>query len=264
MKKREKEREEGKLSEIVREINVLNGEKGAIERDLKSLEEKENPYLSQENLEEIKVEKEEKRSILDQEKGALTQELSTNKENKKNHGTLVREIEVQTKVADKWNDLNSLIGSATGNKFMEIAQAYTFKELIKAANKRLKVLSDRYVLTYDYENKLDFSVIDTENDNNIRTAKGLSGGESFIISLALALGLSSFLSKNTKIESFFLDEGFGTLDEKNLNKAISALVSLKEEGKTIGIISHVSALKESIPVQIKVEKNGVLKGPGIS
>ncbi|MCI7606768.1 MAG: AAA family ATPase [Spirochaetales bacterium] len=264
LKKNEKEKEENKLSEIVKEINILNGEKSAIEKDLKSLEEKENPYLFLDNLSEKKAEKEEKRSILDQEKGALSQELETNKENKKNHWTLEKEIETQTKVADKWNDLNTLIGSASGNKFMEIAQAYTFKELIKAANKRLKVLSDRYVLTYDYENKLDFSVIDTENDNNIRTAKGLSGGESFIISLALALGLSSFLSKNTKIESFFLDEGFGTLDEKNLNKAISALVSLKEEGKTIGIISHVSALKESIPVQIKVEKNGVLKGPGIS
>ncbi|MGN1189702.1 MAG: SbcC/MukB-like Walker B domain-containing protein, partial [Candidatus Ornithospirochaeta sp.] len=243
LKKNEKEKEENKLSEIVKEINILNGEKSAIEKDLKSLEEKENPYLFLDNLSEKKAEKEEKRSILDQEKGALSQELETNKENKKNHWTLEKEIETQTKVADKWNDLNTLIGSASGNKFMEIAQAYTFKELIKAANKRLKVLSDRYVLTYDYENKLDFSVIDTENDNNIRTAKGLSGGESFIISLALALGLSSFLSKNTKIESFFLDEGFGTLDEKNLNKAISALVSLKEEGKTIGIISHVSALK---------------------
>ena len=146
---------------------------------------------------------------------------------------------------------------------MEIAQAYTFKELIKAANKRLRILSDRYVLTYDYENKLDFSVIDTENDNNVRTAKGLSGGESFLVSLSLALGLSSFMAKDTKIESFFLDEGFGTLDEKNLDKAINALLSLKEEGRTIGIISHVSALKDAIPTQIRVEKGGLIIGPGV-
>ena len=217
-----------------------------------------------EDLREKKSEKEEERNRIHQEKGALSQSLSINGENEKAYKELERKIENQRNIYDKWSDLNSLIGSANGNKFMEIAQAYTFKELIKAANKKLRMLSDRYVLTYDYDNKLDFSVIDTENDNNVRTAKGLSGGESFIVSLSLALGLSSFMAKDTKIQSFFLDEGFGTLDEKNLNKAINALLSLKEEGKTIGIISHVSALKDTIPLQIKVEKGGVLRGPGVN
>lgn len=262
LKKRNKELSQKEYDEISREINNLSGQIKAIKDDIAIFEAKDNPYKNEENLENQKSEKEHERSMLDQEKGALSQSLLTNGENEKAYKKLEKDIETQGDICSRWNDLNSLIGSASGNKFMEIAQAYTFKELIKAANKRLRKLSDRYVLTYDYENKLDFSVIDTENDNNIRTAKGLSGGESFIVSLSLALGLSTFMAKDTKIESFFLDEGFGTLDEKNLNKAIDALLSLKEEGRTIGIISHVSALKDAIPVQIRVEKDGVINGPG--
>ena len=262
LKKKNKELSQKEYDEISREINNLSGQIKAIKDDIAIFEAKDNPYKNEEELEDKKSEKEHERSMLDQEKGALSQSLLTNSENEKAYKKLEKDIETQGEICSRWNDLNSLIGSASGNKFMEIAQAYTFKELIKAANKRLRKLSDRYVLTYDYENKLDFSVIDTENDNNIRTAKGLSGGESFIVSLSLALGLSTFMAKDTKIESFFLDEGFGTLDEKNLNKAIDALLSLKEEGRTIGIISHVSALKDAIPVQIRVEKGGVINGPG--
>ena len=263
LKKRNKEISQKEYDEISREINNLSGQIKAIKDEIIIFEAKDNPYKNEEELERKKSEKEYERSMLDQEKGALSQSLLTNSENEKAYKKLEKDINTQGAICSRWNDLNSLIGSASGNKFMEIAQAYTFKELIKAANKRLRKLSDRYVLTYDYENKLDFSVIDTENDNNIRTAKGLSGGESFIVSLSLALGLSTFMAKDTKIESFFLDEGFGTLDEKNLNKAIDALLSLKEEGRTIGIISHVSALKDAIPVQIRVEKGGVVNGPGV-
>ena len=263
LKKRNKEISQKEYDEISREINNLSGQIKAIKEDIIVFEAKDNPYKNEEELERKKSEKEYERSMLDQEKGALSQSLLTNSENEKAYKKLEKDINTQGAICSRWNDLNSLIGSASGNKFMEIAQAYTFKELIKAANKRLRKLSDRYVLTYDYENKLDFSVIDTENDNNIRTAKGLSGGESFIVSLSLALGLSTFMAKDTKIESFFLDEGFGTLDEKNLNKAIDALLSLKEEGRTIGIISHVPALKDAIPVQIRVEKGGVVNGPGV-
>ena len=263
LRKRNMDIAQKKCDEISDKINNLFGQIKTIKDDIAVFEAKDNPYKNEEDLEEKKREKEHERSMFDQEKGALSQSLMTDNENKKAYSKLEKEIENQKSICSRWNDLNSLIGSASGNKFMEIAQAYTFKELIKAANKRLRILSDRYVLTYDYENKLDFSVIDTENDNNVRTAKGLSGGESFLVSLSLALGLSSFMAKDTKIESFFLDEGFGTLDEKNLDKAINALLSLKEEGRTIGIISHVSALKDAIPTQIRVEKGGLIIGPGV-
>ena len=264
LRKNEEDKVRKELEECRDELKNLTGEIKGIKDDMALFEKKDNPYKDMDHLEELKKEKEEERKRIYQDKGALTQSLLTNSENEKAYSELEKEIAGQRDIADKWSDLNSLIGSANGNKFMEIAQSYTFKELIKVANKKLRMLSDRYVLTYDYDNKLDFSVIDTENDNNVRTAKGLSGGESFIVSLSLALGLSSFMAKDTKIQSFFLDEGFGTLDEKNLNKAINALLSLKEEGKTIGIISHVSALKDTIPLQIKVEKGGVLRGPGVN
>ncbi len=101
-----------------------------------------------------------------------------------------------------------------------------------------------------------------ENNGEIRPAKGLSGGESFIASLALALGLSAMNSASFKVESLFLDEGFGTLDPKYLDKATEALMKIRENGKTIGIISHVESLKDAIPVQLNVNK-GKLSGAGV-
>lgn len=262
--KKDKEEAEDMLKTVSVVLDNLSGQIEAISNEIEIYEKEENPYYSEEGLLEKREEKEKERSILDQEKGGILQELETDKTNKESYSDIQEKIEKQKEICNEWNDLNALIGSSDGNKFREIAQAYTFKTLIKEANKRLRVLSDRYVLTYDENNKLDFSVIDTENDNSVRTAKGLSGGESFIVSMSLALGLSSFMAKNTKIESFFLDEGFGTLDEKNLEKAISSLLALKEEGKTIGIISHVGALKDAIGLQIKVEKKGKVSGPGVS
>ena len=210
-----------------------------------------------EDLREKKSEKEEERNRIHQEKGALSQSLSINGENEKAYKELERKIENQRNIYDKWSDLNSLIGSANGNKFMEIAQAYTFKELIKAANKKLRMLSDRYVLTYDYDNKLDFSVIDTENDNNVRTAKGLSGGESFKASLALALGMSDVVqagSGGIRVEALFIDEGFGSLDSESVEQACLTLQSLIEKDRLIGIISHVPELSERIESQIRIHK----------
>lgn len=145
---------------------------------------------------------------------------------------------------------------------MKYAQSFTFRELIKAANNRLKDFSDRYILKADDTESLSFNVIDFDNNNEERPANGLSGGETFITSLALALGLSSMNSASLSIESFFLDEGFGTLDPQYLERATEALLKIRQDGKTIGIISHVESLKDAIPVQINVN-NGTLSGAGV-
>ena len=158
--------------------------------------------------------------------------------------------------------MNSYVGSADGKKFMEYAQLITFRELIKEANAKLKDFQDRYLLVPSEKNDLSFDVIDNYNNGERRPANGLSGGETFITSLALALGLSSMNSSNLKIESFFLDEGFGTLDQDCLEKAIQALGKIVKQGKVIGIISHVEKLAEAIPVQINVH-NGTLSGAGV-
>jgi exonuclease SbcC len=109
-------------------------------------------------------------------------------------------------------------------------------------------------------------VIDQYQAGEIRSTKNLSGGESFIVSLALALGLSRMASRNVRVDSLFLDEGFGTLDEDALDTALETLASLQQEGKLIGVISHISALKERISTQIKVTSGpggrSTLSGPG--
>jgi len=115
-------------------------------------------------------------------------------------------------------------------------------------------MTDRYILIQDTTMPLTMHVIDTWQGGVVRTVKNLSGGEVFLVSLALALGLSGMASQNVRVDSLFLDEGFGTLDNDTLETALSALSSLEQEGKLIGIISHVPALQERIPVRISIEK----------
>nr|WP_240910225.1 SbcC/MukB-like Walker B domain-containing protein [Desulfopila sp. IMCC35008] len=129
-------------------------------------------------------------------------------------------------------------------------------------------MSDRYILLRDPDEPLELKIIDTYQAGEIRSIKNLSGGESFLVSLALALGLSNMASRNVQVDSLFLDEGFGTLDDESLQTALDILSSLHREGKLIGIISHVPSLRERIPAQIKVIK-GVggrsrLSGAGVN
>ena len=125
------------------------------------------------------------------------------------------------------------------------------------ANSQLIKLTDRYLLIRDKEQPLDLNVIDNYQAGEVRSTKNLSGGETFIVSLALALGLSKMASKKVRVDSLFLDEGFGTLDEDTLETALETLASLRQDGKLIGVISHVAALKDRITTKILVEK-----GPG--
>jgi exonuclease SbcC len=115
-------------------------------------------------------------------------------------------------------------------------------------------LHGRYLLSRKASDTLELQVMDTWQGEVLRDTKTLSGGESFLVSLALALALSDLVSQKTSIDSLFLDEGFGTLDSETLDTALNALDSLNATGKMIGVISHVEAMKERIPVQIKVVK----------
>jgi exonuclease SbcC len=135
------------------------------------------------------------------------------------------------------------------------------------ANRELEKLSERYILVQSEEIPLELSVIDNFQAGEIRSTKNLSGGESFIVSLALALGLSQMSSRNVRVDSLFLDEGFGTLDENALESALETLANLHGEGKLIGIISHVAALKDRIGTRIKIEPvqsrgKSRIEGPG--
>ncbi len=167
----------------------------------------------------------------------------------------------------RWDNLNKLIGSSDGSRYRKFAQGLTFELLIGHANQQLQKLTGRYLLVHDPENPLELNVIDNFQAGEMRTTKNLSGGESFIVSLALALGLSAMASRKLRVDSLFLDEGFGTLDENALDTALTTLSSLHGEGKMIGIISHVTVLKDRINTRIQVQPGkfgrSVLSGTGV-
>ena len=169
-----------------------------------------------------------------------------------------KRIQEVRKNSQHWILLNELIGDAKGNKFNTFAQDLTLLQLLRLANKRLAMLSQRYIIDNSAQGEDEsLVVIDQDMGGVRRTVKSLSGGETFILSLALALALSDLASSNVQIQSLFIDEGFGTLDPDTLDQTLTTLEQLQEEGsKMIGIISHVSTLKERISTQIQIVPNG--------
>jgi len=200
--------------------------------------------------------------------GELQALLKRNEENERRVAKNAEQIARQQHERDRWSQLNHLIGSADGKKYRNFVQSLTFERLVHFANVQLSSMTDRYLLVPDREASLNLNVIDNYQAGEIRTTKNLSGGESFIVSLALALGLSRLASQKVRVDSLFLDEGFGTLDEDALDIALDTLSSLHQEGKLIGVISHVPALKERISTKIEVATQGsgrsTLSGPGCS
>ena len=165
-------------------------------------------------------------------------------------------IQDQRKANLPWELLCRFIGDKTGNTFNTFAQELTLKHLLNFANRRLQKLHSRYILSMplDVEDD-DLVVVDTNMGNERRSVKTLSGGETFIISLSLALGLSDLASRDVLIESLFIDEGFGTLDPEVLETTIGTLEQLQaESNKTVGIISHVDSMRERIYTQVQLEK----------
>jgi exonuclease SbcC len=175
-------------------------------------------------------------------------------------------IDAQKRECSRWDKLHGLIGSADGKKYRNFAQGITFEMMVSHANMQLQKMTDRYLLIRDKEKPLELNVVDNWQAGETRTVKNLSGGESFIVSLSLALGLSKMASQKVRVDSLFLDEGFGTLDEESLETALEALAGLQQGGKLIGVISHVAVLKERIRTQISVKKvsggKSKIHGPG--
>ncbi|QGN36841.1 exonuclease subunit SbcC [Klebsiella oxytoca] len=190
--------------------------------------------------------------------GEIRQQLKQNAENQQRQQSLRQQTERAAQEVEDWGWLNSLIGSKEGDKFRKFAQGLTLDNLVWLANHQLNRLHGRYLLQRKASEALELEVVDTWQADAVRDTRTLSGGESFLVSLALALALSDLVSHKTRIDSLFLDEGFGTLDSETLDTALDALDALNASGKIIGVISHVEAMKERIPVQIKVKKiNGL-------
>lgn len=199
--------------------------------------------------------------------GALKQQLAADGANRLRRVEQIMTLEKQRAAYARWGKINELIGSADGKKFRNFAQGITFELVVAHANRQLRRMTDRYLLVSDRVLPLELAVMDNYQAGEIRSAKNLSGGESFIVSLALALGLSQMTSSRVRVDSLFLDEGFGVLDEEALDMALETLATLPREGKLIGVISHVGALRERIATQIAVTPTtggrSSLSGPGI-
>jgi exonuclease SbcC len=233
-----------------------------LKEDFEKLEKEKNFKDSADEADKKQKNIESDKNKLMERTGEIKQKFELDRQIKERNQAVASEISRQEQVLKKWTDLMSLLGGSK-HAFNTYVQRLTLHNLIQLANVHLFKLNKRYSLrldsTYKSGEELFFKLIDHYQTDEARYVDTSSGGEKFLISLALALGLSDLASNNVSIDSLFIDEGFGTLDSQTLETVISSLETLQAQGKMIGIISHVENLKERIPAQIKVLKksNGV-------
>jgi len=241
-------------------LNALQTQSAATMAKLEQLEARREPFAGQSVLDAkalSELESNAKRlndafATKRTELGSLEQQIRNDDEARKRRASGGAELQAAEAEALRWGRLKELIGSADGAKFSRFAQSLTLRQLIGLANEHLKVLAERYRLMAAEGDELDLRIVDLYQANVDRPMESLSGGESFLASLALALGLSELASRHHPIDSLFIDEGFGTLDSETLEVALSALENLRSRGKTIGLISHVELLKERLTTQVRV------------
>ncbi|HEX7757075.1 MAG TPA: SbcC/MukB-like Walker B domain-containing protein [Niabella sp.] len=222
----------------------------------KALKEHNGQRSSEKTVEELMIQQKEVELLVKQNNNSVSEidfRIKEDADNRNRIGLLLQDIEKQAQVVEDWAKLNEMIGAADGKKFRQIAQEYTLDVLLSYANVHLELLSKRYLMQR-IPGSLGLQVVDQDMGNEVRTVYSLSGGESFLVSLALALGLASLSSNRMKVESLFIDEGFGSLDPATLNIAMDALERLHNQGRKVGVISHVQEMTERIPVQIRVSK----------
>ena len=256
---------EKSLREVETKLNTLQSQLAAALAKLEQLETRRKPFENQSvlsaaalsYLETSTKQLGEAFAAKRTELGSLEQQLKNDDEALKRRAAGGAELQAAETESLRWGRLKELIGSADGAKFSRFAQSLTLRQLIDLANHHLAVLSPRYRLMAAAGDELDLRIVDLYQANTDRPMESLSGGESFLASLALALGLSELASRHHPIDSLFIDEGFGTLDTETLEVALSALENLRSQGKTIGLISHVDLLKERLTTQVRV-----LRGAG--
>lgn len=242
----------------------LTSQKGQIEAALKTLRGQLEGLRErdvEENVEQLSQalnEHKEKLKSLCEECEELRRKQRNDNERRSKIAAIEKELSGAKKGIRRWELLNHLIGDATGKKFNDFAQDLSLSQLLVLANRRLKDLSDRYRIDKPIEEEDDSLVaIDEHMGGQRRSVKTLSGGETFLLSLSMALALSDLASRNVEINSLFIDEGFGTLDPETLDQTLDTLEKLQaESSKTIGVISHVDSLKERIATQIQLTRNG--------
>jgi exonuclease SbcC len=254
---------EGELSQIEQKSQALNErftrlkqQEESLTKELENLQDNTDEDLEIKSLEKSIKEHSQSSDGYKETLGRYKERLEKNKERRESSKSLTQSLKKQEKECQRWLILNDLIGQSDGKKFRVFAQGLTLKRLTDLANLHLQQLNERYQIHKPMSKDLELEIIDTYQADHSRSVNTLSGGESFLVSLALALGLSDLAGRNTQIGSLFIDEGFGTLDNETLEIALQTLEKLQNTGKTIGVISHIQQLKERISIQIQVDKKG--------
>lgn len=228
---------------------------------LKTLQEQQTAHLNQQpnielnvltqqikdNLEALMAQSE----VLDK----LKVNLARHQENLNTQAKFADQIQAIQQQEHRWGKISGLIGDAKGKDFRDYAQQYNLDILLEHANQQLAMLSQRYTLKR-LENSLSLAIVDHDMDGETRSVSSLSGGESFLTALALSLAIANMASGSMKIESLFIDEGFGTLDASSLYMVMNALDQLQNQGRKVVLISHIQEMHERIPVQIQVKPLG--------
>lgn len=248
-----RENENGLLKKLESEFITAKSVKEERENNLVTHVEK---RMSEKKAEEVSLLLTEKKTAADDlkhQKSENSFKLEHDEQNKIKTRQLMVQIDEKRGIAENWSRLNEMIGSADGKKFRQIAQEFTLDVLLTFANVHLKILSKRYNIGR-IPGTLGLQVTDRDMGDELRTIFSLSGGESFLVSLALALGLAELSSSKMNVESLFIDEGFGSLDPQTLTIAMGALEGLHNQGRKVGVISHVQEMTERIPAQIQIAK----------
>lgn len=226
--------------------------------ELESHQKNENKPIEDVSWDELNNQKSmllEEKKINDEKLSEVKTKLLTNKQISLESDSYKKEYEKIAKECHLWEQLAKAIGTTENDNFRDVAQAYTMRILLDRANYYMRQLSLRYLLA-NYSDSLAIMVQDMEMGGELRTASSLSGGETFLVSLALALGLTSLNDKHFNTDMLFIDEGFGTLDSQSLDMVMNTLENLHNLGRRVGIISHVDTLKERIPAQIQLVREG--------
>lgn len=241
--------------QLKRQHALLQGRAAQTQADLESLGQQVTLTAEEVGALQLQLQQQaEEMDALNKRLGEITLLTEQDKQARAGQAEQLKRIESLREDARPWVELSALIGSASGDKFSKFAQGLTLAQLLVLANRHLIEINDRYQIQRVEDSELGLQIVDRYQADSVRPTRSLSGGESFLISLALALGLSDLAGSHTRIESLFIDEGFGTLDAETLDIALAALENLRMSNRTIGIISHVDALKQRISAQIQVSK----------
>lgn len=253
--------------------NEMSGLQAVRDDKIKQLEEEEAKAVTAMTLEEAEPlfsRKKDESDALNRKLISLEEAEKSRKKLKAEYDKLNEECRAKEEIYSRWKKFNDELGQKNGGAFRKFAQKITLRMLVQLANTQLEKINSRYTLisTPKKDDELCLSVKDSEQAGTVRTTENLSGGEKFIISLALALGLSQISGSRAQVDSLFIDEGFGSLDEEALSSALDALGEIRREGRMIGIISHISGISERITAKINVirksEGTSIITGPGCS